>query len=189
MLINVYREQDLLNYIAIKDYKNAMILALSLDQPGRLLSLFRQVFTPTSSGDTQTDEEMLASRANLNAALKTLSPSELMKLLKYVRDWNANAKTSTVAQTVLNILLKLWTVDQIVEAFDRNVKPNDDLKMTTNKSNDGLTLIELIQALLPYSERHLARLDRLIQDSYIIDYILKEMDGGLVTEGDMQIDI
>ena len=40
-------------------------------------------------------------------------------------------------------------------------------------------LKEIIDALIPYSERHLSRMERLVQDSYMIDYILGEMDGGV----------
>lgn len=186
--LHVNREQDLLNYIAMKDYHNALVLALSLDQPGRLLSLFKQALSapPLSDGEGAEDASRGA-QTSLEAALRKLSPPEFMKLLKHIRDWNANAKTSIVAQAVLNSLLKLKTVDQIADAFNWNLKLDADAPVVP-ASDAGFTLTELVQALLPYTERHLARLDRLVQDSYIIDYVLKEMDGGLAEEDGMNID-
>ena len=38
---------------------------------------------------------------------------------------------------------------------------------------------ELLEALIPYTERHLARMERLVQESYVVDYVLGEMDDGL----------
>ena len=59
---------------------------------------------------------------------------------------------------------------------------------TNQKSGESLSLNELVQTLIPYTERHLARLERLVQDSYILDYVLGEMDGGLLLEDEMDID-
>jgi U3 small nucleolar RNA-associated protein 13 len=33
--------------------------------------------------------------------------------------------------------------------------------------------------MIPYTERHLSRMDRLVQDSFVVDYILSEMDDGM----------
>lgn len=172
-----------MNYIMIKDYHNALVLALSLNQPGRLLSLFKQIIL--SSQDDLEGQEV--SKSAMDAVLKKLSPQDLIKLLKHVRDWNTSAKTSGVSQTILYSLLKLRPVDEIAEAFNSTIKFNGMIEPPVSK-DAALTLSELVQAMLPYTERHLARLDRLIQDSYIIDYVLKEMDGGIVDGEIMEID-
>jgi U3 small nucleolar RNA-associated protein 13 len=39
----ILKEQDLANFLAIKDYKSAILLAMSLGQPFRLLNLFRDI--------------------------------------------------------------------------------------------------------------------------------------------------
>ena len=54
-------------------------------------------------------------------------------------------------------------------------------------------LRELVEALVPYTERHLARMEKLVQESYIVDYLLGEMDDGRFAdgeedEGEMDID-
>jgi U3 small nucleolar RNA-associated protein 13 len=47
-----FREQDLQNYLALADYKNAILLALSIDQPRRLFNLFKAVPTSRAPLDT-----------------------------------------------------------------------------------------------------------------------------------------
>lgn len=34
---------------------------------------------------------------------------------------------------------------------------------------------ELLEGLIPYSQRHFSRIDRLVRSSYLLDYILNEM--------------
>ena len=107
---------------------------------------------------------------------------------RYVRDWNANAKTSTVAQRVLHAVVKLRRADEIVRAFDQTAAINalGDLTSTdgaaapVSKGSKGASALrELVEALIPYTERHLARMEKLIQESYVVDYLLSEMDDGL----------
>ena len=43
-------------------------------------------------------------------------------------------------------------------------------------------LKELVDALVPYTERHLARMDKLLQDSYVVEHLLSEMDDGMFGE-------
>ena len=50
-------------------------------------------------------------------------------------------------------------------------------------------LRELLDGLIPYSERHFARVDRLVQDSYVLDYVVGEMDGGMFGGEVMDVDL
>ena len=123
----------------MKDYRSAISLALSLDQPGRLLTLFKEVLfldanpEPLVSGSKPTD-------SYIDAILKNLPPIELANLLRHVRDWNANAKTCIVAQGILHALLRLRRVDELSEAFSAaqaintlgNVKSKDKPKGTAD---------------------------------------------------------
>ncbi|KAH8120064.1 WD40 repeat-like protein [Phellopilus nigrolimitatus] len=182
----VLREQDYMNYISMKDYRNAISLALAMDQPGRLLSLFKTII---SDPNVDAEDSGGASQPVIYAVLRRLSPVELATLLRHTRDWNANARTSTVAQTLLNVLFKLRTVEDIADAFEAN-EAFLPIKNSTAALGGQLSLNELVQTLIPYTERHLARLDRLVQDSYILDYVLGEMDGGLIADDDgMEVDL
>jgi U3 small nucleolar RNA-associated protein 13 len=184
------RDQDFLNYVALRDYKRAIELALSLSQPGRLFSLFKDVAsenqTSSISGSTSVDE-----------VVRTLVGSDLVKLLGYVRDWNANGKTSPVAQRILFAIFKLHPPDAIIHVFEDDITEkryaNSKPEASSEQHGGRTALKEMVEALIPYSERHLSRMTKLVQESYVIDYILEEMDGGMfddqLTDTDeMQVD-
>ncbi|THH04369.1 hypothetical protein EW145_g5570 [Phellinidium pouzarii] len=185
----VLREQDFMNYVTMKDYRNGISLALAMDQPGRLLSLFRQIMLQESYASTDASNRgSITGQSAVDAVLQNLPATELATLLRHTRDWNANAKTSLVAQTILNALFKLRTIDDFARAFDSG----DVLvrvKNPTARRGDPVSLSELVQTMIPYTERHLARLDRLVQDSYILDYVLGEMDDGLIVDDEMDVDV
>ncbi|KZT27711.1 U3 small nucleolar RNA-associated protein [Neolentinus lepideus HHB14362 ss-1] len=176
----VLKEQDFQNYLALHDYEHALGLALAMEQPGRLLSLFRDLLT----ADSEPSDPVLSK------LLGGLTPPDLVKLLKYVRDWNTNAKNSGVAQGVLGVVVRAWDAEGLVKAFsagELGVPSDEGAKSGVN------SLKELLDALISYTERHLARMDRLVKESYVLDYVLGEMDGGIFggvddDGGEMEID-
>eukprot|EP00124_Ichthyophonus_hoferi_P004237 Ihof_evm1s443 gene=Ihof_evmTU1s443 len=90
--------------------------------------------------------------------IKGLQMEQLGQLLGYVRDWNTNAKHSLVAQAVLACVLHTFLPAQIL--LIPNIK-------------------EIIEGLLPYTERHLGRVDRLVQRSFLVDYTWQSLKGGV----------
>lgn len=171
------REQDFLNYLSLNDYRKAIQLALAMEQPGRLLTLFKQIRSSPSS------ESALTGDLSVDEVIRSLGGSDLAKLLRFVRDWNVNAKTSAVAQTVLFAVTKLRSAESIMKAFTEE-ETLSSLAEPGQSVNIGSSLKEYIDALIPYTERHLSRLETLVQDSYMVDYVLAEMDGGMV-DGDL----
>ena len=148
-----------------------------MDHPGRLLSLFRSVH---SSADDESSGKSITGHLAVDQVLETLPLPSLAKLLTHVRAWNSLARTSGIAQTVLHALLKLRPVEDIMAAFG-----SDDIGEESNLSlqkKDGTSLRNLIESILPYTERHLVRVEKLVQDSWVLDFVLGEMDGGLFEE-------
>jgi len=208
----VAQEQDYNNYLNLGDYRRAIQLALAMDQPGRLFKLFSSVHfdRPTSliagqEDDRAVDAVSITGSAAVDQVIKTLSAVDLVRLLKFVRDWNVRAKTAVVAQVVLHAVLRLRTPSDIQNAFDKVQKSHraaaaeaaeaaaareeDDNGMVVDDrprppraqaSSTNLGLKDLLEGLLPYTDRHAARLDKLMVDSYMLDYIVGEMDGGIV---------
>ncbi len=84
-----------------------------MSQPGRLLSLFKEI----ASSEEDDDSPSLTGNISVDEIIRTLSGPELAKLLRFVRDWNTNAKTSVVAQRVLLAIMKLRTADDIIKAL------------------------------------------------------------------------
>ncbi|KAF8641212.1 hypothetical protein AX17_000846 [Amanita inopinata Kibby_2008] len=167
------REQDFMNYLSLNDYKRAIELALAMEQPGRLLSLFKDVKN-AAAGNPELNSS-LTGHGSVDEVIRTIGPSELAGLLRYIRDWNTNAKTSLIAQTVLHAVMKLRPADDIMRAF------GNDFKERTPDAKDagGVSVKDLIDAMIPYTERHMSRLERLVQESYVVDYVLSEMDDGI----------
>ena len=176
-----HREQDFMNYLSLQDYRNAILLALAMSQPGRLLSLFKSLSSPSSPSLTSTPS--ITGNPSVDQVLRTLPASDLAKLLRYIRDWNANAITSNVAQRVLHAIVKLRPAEDILNAFSQETALNslvsgDDAEAGKEKSG-STALREIIEGLIPYTERHLARMEKLVQESYVVDYLLGEMDDGM----------
>lgn len=184
LVAQVQTEQDFTNYLNVKDYRRAILLALAMGQPGRLLHLFRTVMK----------EDM----ADIDEVIRTLPAMDLVRLLKHVRDWNANAKTAPVAQAVLYAVFRLRAPEEIMAAFDKAALPvpaaegegEDEAEEVTTKvkTKGNISLRELLEGLIPYSERHMARVDRLVQESYMLDYTISEMDGGMFGTEVMEVD-
>lgn len=177
----VLREQDFMNYLSLHDYRKAIQLALAMQQPGRLLSLFKGIrATPSESA---ADASSLTGNGAVDEVIRTLGGSDLARLLRYVRDWNPNAKTSGVAQGVLYAVMKLRSADDVIAAFtdeaQEGVLQSSGQESVKNTTSGNTALKELVDGMIPYTERHLSRMDRLVQDSFVVDYILSEMDDGM----------
>jgi U3 small nucleolar RNA-associated protein 13 len=145
------REQDLANYIQRKDWRNAILTAMSLDQPYRLLNLFNEVISNASDER----ESSILGLSEVDEIIATLTTPQLSVLLSRVRDWSTNGRTSLVAQRILHIILKKYPPEQLLALPD---------------------IQKLVDALIPYSDRYLKQVDKLLQDSYVVDYILREME-------------
>ncbi|PCH34214.1 WD40 repeat-like protein [Wolfiporia cocos MD-104 SS10] len=184
----VQKEQDFLNYLSLHDYRNAIQLALAMDQPGRLLSLFSTL--PSNAPTSSPPVPSFSGHPSVDTVLRTLARTDLARLLRYVRLWNASARTSAVAQRVLNAIIRLRPAADVAEAFDTGDNSNLDVVESAGgslavlqKDDNGATgLKDWVEAVIPYTERHLARMERLLQDSYVVDYLLGEMDDGMFDE-------
>ena len=113
--------------------------------------------------------------------IRTLPLPELGKLLCHIRDWNSTSKTSGIAQTVLHAILKLRRAEDVRAAFVATSKLlplltatyrrlwNPMMKTEAMPSTQGAVkakkdgLREVVEALIPYTERHLTRTERMVQ--------------------------
>jgi U3 small nucleolar RNA-associated protein 13 len=174
----IVREQDFMNYVSLQDYRKAIELALAMGHPGRLLNLFKDI---RSSPEVSS----ITGRDSVDQVIRTLSGSDLARLLRYVRDWNANAKTSGVAQGVLYAVVKLRSAADVMGAFGdeaalAGLAGEGSSSVIGGRDGAGSTALkDLVDALIPYTERHLSRMERLVQESYVVDYVLGEMDDGM----------
>ncbi|KAI9203824.1 WD40-repeat-containing domain protein [Polychytrium aggregatum] len=155
----VLKEQDLSNFLLKKDYRNAVLLALELRQPMRLLKIFSQLIEAKDDSDS-----LLGSKA-LELVLGNLEDDKIELLLLYVRDWNTNTKHSQTSQAILRVVLEKLPQERI-------------LGLAKSK--------EILEALLPYTERHYQHADQLMSGSYLIDYTLHAMDNLLQLDENLE---
>lgn len=138
-------EQKLSNMILRKDFENAALLAIQLEQPQRLLQLLGQIVDgrPVSEGT-----------ALLAGLMGRFDRDSMGKLVCWVRDWNTSLKRAYVAQLVLNVLL-------------RNTLLSDTMDAT-------MTQI-LSAHIQPYTEKHFEKVDELLIESNLVDFIVEKI--------------
>ena len=166
-----------------------------MNQPRRLYQMFSTVY------DERNDEESITGHKSVDLALKELDSYDLRKLMVHIRTWNANNKTSSVAQRVLHALLKLKSSKDIRNGFEdakkldlmkaadpsidantgeflpHTIEGKEEEKRKIRTADENASLKEVIEGLIPYTERHFNRADRMVTESYIVDFIVQEMDG------------
>lgn len=147
-----------------------------MQQPGRLLSLFKSV---RGGPDIEDQSKSFTGSSAVDEVIRTMSAEDLITLIKFVRDWNSNAKTSEVAQEILHAIVKLRSAEDIMDIF----RPQATLTGEEQSTDARGGLKEIVDGLIPYTERHLARMERLIQESYVVDFLLEEMDQGMLCGG------
>lgn len=154
----VEQEQELQNYMFAGSYREAITLALQLNHPGRLLSIFTSVVmtNPPEQGS-------LSGVKAVDGVLASLSDEQIFLLLLRLRDWNTNARTASVAQRIL------WTLV-------RSYPASKFSKLSVKGARGQKSLDEVLHALKVYTERHYKRLEDLVDESYLVEYTLQEMD-------------
>ncbi|PIN23520.1 WD40-repeat-containing subunit of the 18S rRNA processing complex [Handroanthus impetiginosus] len=87
-------------------------------------------------------------------AISPLAKEELHLLLEYIREWNTKPKLCHIAHFVLYHVFSILPPTEILEM-------------------KGIG--ELLEGLIPYSQRHFSRIDRLERSTFLLDYTLTGM--------------
>ncbi|PVI02609.1 WD40 repeat-like protein [Periconia macrospinosa] len=152
-------DQKLQNYAYSGNYREAITLALQMDQPGRLFSLFKSVIENETP-----DEGSMSGLIAVDDVLSNLADEQLYKLLLRLRDWNTNVRSAPVAQKILWTIVKSYPASKLA-----NLKP-------IGKVGAKGGLKDILDAIRAYSERHYKRIEELVDESYLLDFTLGEMD-------------
>ena len=156
------QEQQLRNLTLSGKLREAIMLALQLNHPARLFVLISNLI----EGDMSAldNMELTNSQSPLDSILNGLADDQILSLLIRIRDWNASARTAPVAQKVLWTLVRCYPASRF-----------SDLRARTGRK-DG-TLKDVLDAIRAYTEKHYQRLEGTIDESYLLEYTLLEMDG------------
>lgn len=183
------REQDFENYLSMQDYSNAILLALSLDQPRRLLKLFTEVRTTTTKAADVLVISSITGSTHVDHVIRDLNPTDLRQLMSYVKDWNTIARTAEVAQGILHAILKYHSAARVLQALQATEKKEVEMEVDdeAEEEDDGkkqkkkrrpkeVTAADVLNALIPYTERHLNRADKMVRESFIVEHLLGMME-------------
>ena len=158
----VEQDQDLQNHIRRGHYREAITLALALNHPARLLNVLQ------GAVDARPQERgSISGIQAVDEVLASLSDDQLLSLLSRARDWNTNARTCMVAQRVLNVVVRRYGAERLAGL---------------GKRRGGR---EVVEALRVYTERHYRRVEELWGESWLVEFLLGEMDQlGVEGEGE-----
>ncbi|OJJ41099.1 hypothetical protein ASPWEDRAFT_167132 [Aspergillus wentii DTO 134E9] len=174
----VEQDQQLQNYIRAGAYREAITLALQLNHPGRLLSLFTTAIDAaddpySTAEDKSARENSLTGDPSIDEVLQSLDPNNLRSLLLRLRDWNTNARTSRVSQRILFALFRSYPASTFVDLATASMAKRG------GDSRTAAGMKDILQALAVYTERHYRRVEELTDESYLVEWVLGEMDGGV----------
>ena len=110
------------------------------------------------------DAGVAAGLAAVDDVLANLADEQLYKLLLRLRDWNTNVRTAPIAQKILWTVVKSYPASRLA-----SLRPKG--KVGTKGS-----LRDVLDAIRAYSERHYKRVEELVDESYLLDFTLREMD-------------
>ena len=97
----------------------------------------------------------------VDEVLASLTDEQLYTLLTRIRDWNTNNRTSSVAQRILSVLLKSYPADKFIELATVRRK---------KKGPNDMVLKDVLEAVERYTERHYARIEELVGETYLLEY-------------------
>jgi U3 small nucleolar RNA-associated protein 13 len=177
----IEQDQELQNAIRAEDYRHAIVLALQLNHPRRLLEIFRSVIDSPDS-----DPSSFTGKQEVDDVLASLADAQLWNLLKRVRDWNTNGRTQHVAQRLMYALFRIFPKEKIlglqkkrraiVEAEDEQLVGAMAALSTTERARAKESVKDVIDGLKAYSERHSQRLEKMAEERFVLKWALGQMD-------------
>ena len=186
----IEQDQELQNYIRASNYREAIVLALQLNHPKRLLDLFTAVVNGPQESASFTG------RKEVDDVLASLSDGQLWSLLRRVRDWNANGRTHNVAQHVLYAILRLFPKDRLLSLRRRGRHQGEEGEAngeladamaelsTKERTQDKEGVKDVLDGLKAYTERHYSRLEQTSEERFVLLWALQQMsDVGDATKG------
>ncbi|KAL4151729.1 hypothetical protein PRNP1_008670 [Phytophthora ramorum] len=155
------KEQELFNCLRNNKLLDAVQLAFELNHPNRMLQILRDLLEgprhkdqPMLPGGKPIDPDNFSPEDIYAPVVLSLEDEQLTTLMEWLRDWNTNARNTSVCQVLVSSILR-------------------ELPPSRLKSLDGAS--KTVEALIAYSERHFQRIDRMLQMSYLVDFSIVTM--------------
>lgn len=188
----IEQDQRLQNLMHNKNYHEAIVLALKLNHPGRLLALFTAVVNDTDTPD----EGSIMGLTAVDNVIQNLTDEQIWQLLLRVRDWNTNARTARIAQRILHVLVTSQRAQRLIDLHSRRQVDGSDDEGDENEDDESgdfrsrkgkgkePMMKDVLDALKAYTERHLRRMEELVDESWVVEWVLGEMGEVAGTEAE-----
>lgn len=138
----VLQEQDFMNYVNKKKWKRALKLAIKLENPTKALSVFREIMLEPNATD------------QLCRILEYRPNDEVDFVVGCCSNWASSAKTSSIAQQVINVIL-------------RNYDQETLLKIPSMTKN--------LDQMMDLTQKACNRCERLVQEATFVDFFMRTM--------------
>ncbi len=152
---------------------------MELDHPRRLLGILKEISFRKDSIE------------KFRKIVDSLDASLLGTLITLLVDWNTNAKHSDMVQTVLYVIFRRYDLSDLIKLTPSHLhRRGKGFETDANEGGEKIinlqipelvasrraqNVAQILSALDAYSMRHLKRVNRLIQNSYLLDFILNSM--------------
>jgi len=105
----------------------------------------------------------------IKRVVKEAAEIDLNRLLNIIKDCNTNSYHALLSQTILYHIIQLTDIQTLKEATKTKIEKR-------RKGNKGKDLVEIIDILIAYTERHAGRVDKFIKFSCFLDYLSQRMN-------------
>ena len=177
----VLLEQQLMNDIRNKNYLKALKLSLQLKHSQKVLQILQSILDDNSDEkDEEEDDDDERKDQSSQLILKNqqklfdskwskkfdnyavqLNPDEIKQFLQFLKDWNTNSRYCYIVQLMFSAFLRLFAMKDLLAIPEMR---------------------EFLNGFHAYTERHYQRINRLLQSSYYISYLITAINGFLPLE-------
>jgi U3 small nucleolar RNA-associated protein 13 len=176
-------EQQLYNDLRNKNFLKALQLALQLKHSQKVLQILHAVLENDEEKDSDDKEDeadevkgQVSKRSEkinyqllfdqnwskkLDSYLLAVNENERKQLLVFLKEWNTNSRHCYLCQLCFNAFLRLFPMKKL---------------LLINEFK------EFLSGFHAYTERHYQRINRLLQSSYYISYLITSINGFLPLE-------
>jgi len=157
-----------------KDVETALGLALDLNRPAQMQSIItdyalgavgKSIAKTEQSGEDR-PEEVSEGDVDLQRWVNSLSDDRLEKLIELVERWNTNRKMASLAQMLMGLILNAMPPSKLAKLEGMNAT---------------------CSTILSYSGRHMARVESLLQKTFLFDLVLQSSSQGLALQDEMDL--
>lgn len=154
---SILLDQQMSNHLRHKEFSKALEIALKVNKPMHALKILTALLENEISNRKGDNEQTV-----LQQLIDTWDLERIAQVLKYCRDWNTRARNSYIAMWVLRSIVTTVPVGRLAS-------------LQASQTKHG-SIPEIMAGIMPYAERHFDRLDRLYGSSYLLDFLLYNMD-------------